>query len=487
MGIMIVKNGKIISSSSSYGGEYDGEKDMGNLNNWSLFHADPNKLLTSSYGLLSTRSATLYHTYGPARGAINKQVDYAVGPGLVFRSQPDWETLGQSKEWGRSWGKEFQKIVDSYYRRFGFYQKQGYLTRSAMYGGDSLLFFERDENGNLTDLIDTQNNQIDWQHTDEDNYTLGIQHDDLLRKKGIRRTSGKTTPFVNNNGDQNVIQFAVQELSGQLRGYPLNYSIINLARNDDTLNDAVMQRAVMESILMGVFKSDGTTNFNQQANNLAGANRKNKGKATVLNKIANSSTLGAGNIITAGQNENLEFTDLKTPSNNYAPFKDVTINYIGMATGTPPEVITSKYSTSFTAHKGALNDFVKSFMYKRSILGSNVCDIVNSEILKDAVMNGYIKAPGFLSGNWRAKQAYLSGMYLGPVPGHINPLVEVKADELSVKNTFKLRSDVARLNGNEYDNYQQEWAREQEEFTDSPQTYAEKVAKQEELEVVENA
>ncbi|MCP4395637.1 MAG: phage portal protein, partial [Alphaproteobacteria bacterium] len=207
----------------------------------------------------------------------------------------------------------------------------------------------------------------------------------------------------------------------------------------------------------------------------------------VLNKIANSSTLGAGNIITAGQNENLEFTDLKTPSNNYAPFKDVTINYIGMATGTPPEVITSKYSTSFTAHKGALNDFVKSFMYKRSILGSNVCDIVNSEILKDAVMNGYIKAPGFLSGNWRAKQAYLSGMYLGPVPGHINPLVEVKAKALSVAEAFELRSDNSKLNGNEHDNFITEWAREQEEFTDSPQTYAEKVAKQEELEVVENA
>ena len=76
-----------ISFSKSSGGAYDGTKDMGDLNNWRLLSNDSNEILDSTYGLLVDRSATLYHTYGPARGSINKQTDYGIGPGLVFRSR----------------------------------------------------------------------------------------------------------------------------------------------------------------------------------------------------------------------------------------------------------------------------------------------------------------------------------------------------------------------------------------------------------------
>lgn len=476
--ILTFKNGKISFSKSS-GGAYDGTKDMGDLNNWKLLSNDSNDILDSTYGLLVDRSATLYHTYGPARGAINKQTDYGIGPGLVFRSQPDWSTLGWTKETGRDWGKEFQKIVDSYYRRFGFYDKQPILFRSGLYGGDSFLFFLR-ENGLLTDLIETQNNQIAWDYNEGD-YTLGIKHDEWLRRTGIKKVDGTSVDFRNSAGDQNVVQFYVKELARQLRGYPLAYSIINLARNDDTHTDAITHRAVMESILMGTFESNGTDPV-RQAQNLANANRKKKGLTEKLfKKQDNALNLGAGSIMTTNVGEKLTFSDLKTPSNNFGPFKEVIRDYIGMATGTPPEVIASKYNTSFTAHKGALNDFVKSFMNKRILFSRTVGDVVNREILKDAVSQGFIDAPGFLSGNWRIEQAYLRGMYLGPVPGHINPLVEVRADELSVKNAFKLRSDVAALNGNEFENYVSEWQEEQTNWASTPQQFADTVIEQEEM------
>ncbi|MCP4393641.1 MAG: phage portal protein, partial [Alphaproteobacteria bacterium] len=189
---------------------------------------------------------------------------------------------------------------------------------------------------------------------------------------------------------------------------------------------------------------------------------------------------GAGNVYTGKVGENLEFTDLKTPSNNFGPFKEWIWNYVAAAVGTPPEVMMSKYSTSFTAHKGALNDFVKSYMKKRKTFERVVLNIVVKEIMKDAITQGFITAPGFFDGNWMIQQAYLQGMYLGPVPGHINPLVEVKADAESVKNAFKLRSDVASMNGNEWNNFVSEWAEEQKEFTSVPPEYqAEEVFKQE--------
>lgn len=476
MGILIFKNGKVTTSKSS-GGSYDGTKDMGDLNNWRLLSNDSNDILDSTYGLLVDRSATLYHTYGPARGAINKQTDYGIGPGLVFRSQPDWETLGWNKKKGRDWGKEFQKLIDSYYRRLGFYEKQAFLFRTALYGGDSFMFFLR-EKGLLTDLVETQNNQVNWEFN-QDDYTLGIKHDEWLRRKGIIKTDGKEVSFQNSAGDQNVIQFYIKELARQLRGYPLAYAIINLARNDDTHTDAITHRAVMESIMMGTFESNGT-DMVKQAQNLSNANRKKKGLAQKLfNRSDNALNMGAGSVMTVNSGEKLTFSDLKTPSNNFDAFKQVIRDYIGMATGTPPEVIASKYNTSFTAHKGALNDFVKSYMNKRVTFSRTVCDVVNNEILKDAITQGFIDAPGFLSGNWRIQQAYLRGTYLGPVPGHINPLVEVKADELAVKNEFKLRSDISSMTGAEFDNFSSEWEKEQREWANVPSNFADTVSAQE--------
>lgn len=450
-----------------YGGSYDGEKDLGDLNNWSTYSPDSNDILSGSYDILAERSMTLYHTYGPARGAINKPTDYGIGPGLIFRSQPDWRTLGITKESARSIGMEIQKVVDSYQRRFSFYQKQAVLFRSCFAGGDSFLFFER-KNGELVDLIETQNTAINNGYSSGD-YTLGIKHDGMYRHLGIMKSDGTPVDFKDENGDQNVLQFYYKELGRQLRGYPLAYSVINMARNDDSHWDGITNRAVLESILLGNWEST-TTDLNSVLNDAAEANRKKKGKrkSNLLTRIGNAMNIGAGTIITSMNGEKMNWTDLKTLSNSLDSFKTWMINYIGMATGTPPEVITGKYTSSFTAHKGALNDFCKSFTMKRSIFEKNVMDVVVFEIVKDAILQGRLSLPGFFEGGWYIQQAYLSGKYLGPVLGRINPLVEVKAKALEVEQGFSLRSEFAAMNGYEWENFLEEYEREQDEYTRIP-------------------
>ena len=468
MSILIFNNGKL-NKSRVGGGSYNGSKDMGDLQNWRILTSDSNAILSGSYDTLVDRSATLYHTYGPVKGAINKHTDYGVGPGLVFRSQPDFKTLGWDKDRAVQWGKDFQKIVHMYFQRFSFYEKQSVLFRTALFGGDSFLHFERHA-GEISDLIEFGNNQINSNYN-KDNYTLGIKHDPWLRREGVMKYDGKEISFIDSAGDQQLIQFYIKQLARQLRGYPLAYSIINLARNDDTHWDAITHRAVMESIMMGLFKSDGT-NFPKQAKDMARSNKLKKGQSTepgVLSKIGNAMRLGAGNMFVAGTSESMEFSKLETPSNNFGEFKDYILKYVGMATNTPPEVMMSEYSTSFTAHKGALNDFIKAYSSERKTFERTVMNPVVKEIAKDAIMNGYIKAPGFFDGNWMIQQAYLSGMYLGPVPGHINPLVEVKAQEQAVKAAFQLRSDVSAMYGNEWDSFVNEWAGEQIEYTNIPQ------------------
>ena len=460
--ILELRDGKIKFFRS--GAVYDGEKIPGDLRGWDVLSSDSNAILEATYDTLSKRSMTLYHTHGPCKAAINKQVDYAIGPGLVWRSQPDWQIIGKSKEWAKDWGKEFQKIVHFFFQEFNFYEKQSVLMRGALASGDSCLAFIR-EKGSLTDLVEFGGDQIDC-NANEDGYYLGIKQDKYLRRQGIKKADGEEVDFRNTNGDQNIIQFLIKELPRQLRGYPLLYSIINHAKQDDRHTDATVQRAVMESILIAKAKLD-QTDLNKQAEKLAMKAMENK-RGGVLSSLTEtlfgSRKVSAGSVIGLRTGEDYDFTDMKTPTNNYDVFKEWNVNYIGAATGTPPEVILSKYSTSYTAHRGALNDFEKSFMMKRGAFGRIVIYVVIREIAKEAILQGLISAPGFFDGHPMIQRAYLQGMTLGPVPGVINPLQEVNADVKAVNSAFKLRSDVAAKYGNEWDNMILEWGEEQEEY-----------------------
>ena len=484
-GIMIINGNKITRSKG--GSTYDGEKIPGDLSGWDTYSTDPNEILESSYGTLQKRSMTLAHTYGPAIAAINKPTNYSIGPGLVWRSQPDFEGIGKSKEWAKDWGKEAQKIIHWRFQEMNFYEKQSVMMRGAKSIGDCGLHFER-KDGYLTDLIEFGGDDIDWEKKD-DGYYLGVKHDKYKRRTGLQLLSGDEIDFKDAAGNQNAIQLLFKQFPRQLRGYPLLYSIINLCKQDDRHWDATVKRAVMEAVIMASAKT-AEGSISDQLNNADDIGEENKrgGAFTrVLARFGQKDTQ-PGTVLNFGANANegWEFHDIKTPSDNFDPFKRWIIYFIAMATGYPPEIIMGLYTSSYSARQGAFNDFIKAYMMDRMTFERIVIRPVVKEILSDAIRQGYLSAPGFFEFP-RAQWAYLQGMTLGPVPGAINPKQEVDAQKVAVENGFQLRSNVAALYGNEWDNMIEEWGEEQAEFFRlSPEKQAEAVQQQEEKNADDN-
>ena len=467
MSIIIYKNGKF-SSPYSNAKQMSGEKIPGDLKTWDYFGTDPNEILRLHYDVLSQRSTTLFHTHPQISSAIQKTTMYAIGSGLVYRSQPDWRVLGMSKESANEWSIRFQKLVHYAFQILNFYEKQSVLFRTGLIMGDSLLFFSRvrPKNGMPFDLIETGGDQINFQAQES---TLGIIHDSMLRGQGIVLVNGKRVKFVNRNNDQNVIQFYNKQMGRQLRGYPLAYKIIALAKNYDRLWDSTVARAALESIMFGVSKTENEDTA-QQARNMGSQVRNESGvnPNSGLTQDGNVANLGVGGIFSLKTDSSIEFTDLKTPSNNFDKLHDAYNEMIGMATDVPPEVMISKYSTSYTAHKGAMNDFIKSYKQKRDLFIDNVGMVVVKELAKYFFMEGLIEMPnaGFFD-NAVIQQATIAGNWLGPIPGHINPLQEVNAKQKRVENAFTLRSQEAAEEGNEYDTMIVQWHDEEQRFNSS--------------------
>jgi hypothetical protein len=460
--IAIFKGGQVIYRQS--GSQITGEKIPGDLETWNTYAIDINDAVTASYEKLSKRSSTLYHSYPPISSAVNKTSFYAIGSGNIFRSHPDYRILGISPDAAKEWGKQFQLLIHYYFKKLSWYKKQGIVFRGALVAGDSLVFFVR-ENGSF-DLVASGGNNIDWEYTDDENWTLGIKHDKWKRRSAAR-INDKTINFKNQKTkDQQIIQFYIQNLPAQLRGFSLAYKIIALAKNHDRHMDATVQRAVLESIMMAYSNTDETDFGKQIKQQVEAASKKKEGFfRNAFSRLTGSRDLQGGNVYQLKTGESVNFTDLKTPSRNFGDFNDIMIKFIAMATDTTPGVILSNYPTSYSSHRGEFNDFWKMVLVKRNLFNETVNKVVIREIAKELILAGKIKAPGFFTDEI-IQEAWLAGSFLGPVPGQINPKQEVDAYKIAVENSFMLRSDVAALYGNEWDNEIEQWGEEEKKFNE---------------------
>lgn len=452
--------------------QYTGEKTGGELRQWTTFTQDANDFLTSSYDVLTRRCATLYHTSAIARACVNKPLTYSIGEGLVFKSAINAQYLGISEKKSKEWSRQFTELLHLEKLEDGYYDKQTLLAREAKITGDSVVYFLREASDEKPfDIIPAGGHVINWQKTDS-KHIMGIVIDKYQRKLGFVGVDGSTTMFKDSDGNYNAIQFLFTDRPGQMRGLSCFYSEVSRAKGFDRIWDATIERMVQETIQLGWFNTS-VSDPGRQAENMS---RQALGisKSEDLSLISQTTDLKTGGMYQFQNGESMQFSDLKTPSNNFGMANEWTVKLFSMATGYPPEFISGQYPTSYTAHKGALNDAIKRYMAERMAFVRSVDYVVNLEYLKYFAATGQIKViPAFWT-DYKVQRAYLQGTVLGPVPGSINPLQEVNADIKADENGYVTKSQIAAKYGNDFNNQLSEWeAQQQAWYEASPAQQAE--------------
>jgi len=447
--------------------QYTGEKIPGELSAWQIFDTEPNAFLETTYDIVSKMSSTLFHTHPPISAAISKRLDYTIGKGLKFRSHPDYDTLGISKEEANDWAKKLQTILDYAFEELKLYNFQQEIFQTADIAGDVIISVIPDDEGIIpfafTSFIGSQ--VIDHTLNDDNNISLGVQLDQYKNPVGYRDKDGALHKFYNEKELSSILYFP-KLFSTQYRGYPIAYKIISAARNNDRWWDATLQRAVLESVIFGteVYGDLAGEQINKIA---ADQRRENKDSGFIRNafsKMTSTQDLNAGNILKVQSRGNLQFTDLKTPHSKFAEFQEAYLDLVGMATNVPAEILKSKYSTSFFAHKGALNDFMKTCLRLRQNFINQVLYPIMQTVIKSLIYNGYIDmiVPDMLKNPLKFRAA-TQGEWLGPNPGQINPLQEAQAYVL-LKNQGLITPSYAaeQYHDIDYEYMSEQWNREME-------------------------
>ena len=114
--------------------------------------------------------------------------------------------------------------------------------------------------------------------------------------------------------------------------------------------------------------------------------------------------LGPGAIIDLNPGEEVQFADPKHPNTGYDDFTNATIRLIGAGLEIPPEVMMKQFTTSYSAARGALNEFWRTCSMQRDWFTDDFCQPVYEEWFAEAVARGRIHAPGFFTDPARGLQ-----------------------------------------------------------------------------------
>ena len=244
-------------------------------------------------------------------------------------------------------------------------------------------------------------------------------------------------------GRRNVLHIMTRERPGQRRGVPLLAPVLEALKQLGRYTDAETEAALVSALFTVFIKSDLPSDERPMGEVIP--------REQLIDEAdPRSIELGNGSVVGLAQGESVEFADPKHPTTGYDAFTDALIKQIGAALEIPPEVLYKQFVASYSAARGALNEFWRSCGMMRGWFIDDFCQPVYEAWLTEAVARGRIHAPGFFA-DPAIRKAYTGCVWNGPARTNLNPVQEVTAAEKRVENCFSTaQEETAQMTGGDF-------------------------------------
>lgn len=245
------------------------------------------------------------------------------------------------------------------------------------------------------------------------------------------------------SGRRNIVHVITRERAGQKRGVPILAPVLEALKQLGRYTEAEINAAVI-SAMFTVFVQPQSATDDRPFGEMLPDNM------LIDAEDQGSVELGSGAIVGLNPGETVAFADPKHPNAGYDQFADSMIKQIGAALEIPPEVISKQFSTSYSAARGALNEFWRSCGVQRDDFVDSFCQPIYEEWLAEAVARGRIQAPGFFQ-DPAIRKAYSECSWPGPARTSLNPVQEVNAARQRMEAGFSTaQEETAQMTGGNY-------------------------------------
>ena len=220
-------------------------------------------------------------------------------------------------------------------------------------------------------------------------------------------------------GRRNILHIMNRERSGQRRGVPMLAPVLEALKQLGRYTDAEITAAVI-SAMFTVFITKDAPSIGRPLGEVIPSNQQ------IDAEDRGTIELGSGAIIDLDAGEKVEFADPKHPNTGFDAFSTAIIRQIASALEIPSEVLMKQFTASYSAARGALNEFWRTCDMMRSWFVDDFCQPIYEEWITEAIATGRINAQGFFE-DPAIKKAYTSCTWNGPARTNLNPVQEVDA------------------------------------------------------------
>ncbi len=446
--------------------DHGASKRKNNFLGWRFGSGGPDEDIIENIVDLRERSRDLFMGTPVACGAIKKFRANVVGAGLIPKPVIDNDFLGISREEAVKIEKTIKREFDYWanstnadsMRLHTFYTLQSLATLSWAMNGDvfaiptlkkrsgvrSRLSIKLIEADRVTNPFNVGSRDIKGGVELNDSgeviaYHVADKHPgDNYTVKTERITAFGST------GRRNILHMLEPERVGQRRGVPVLAPVIESLLQLGRYSKAELNAAVISGIF-GTFIKRGLDN-EDNFGTLSDVDDENK----VLDRDSSKVEMSSNNIQMLSEGDDIVTVNPTRPNANYKAFVDSIIEEIGTALEIPRDILMSRFDSSYSASRAALEEAWKRFIAVRKMMKDYFNQPIYEEFILELVADGKIKAPGFFE-NEMKRSAYCKAMWVGPKKGTLDPFKEVKAAELRVSNNFTTREIECQEYGHDFD------------------------------------
>ena len=256
-------------------------------------------------------------------------------------------------------------------------------------------------------------------------------------------------PVFDSTGRKQILKLMEKERVGQVRGVPLLAPALETLSQLLRFSNAELMNAVVSAMFTAFIKQDNNTGNTGKIGGV-GEGMFQKPNGNTRTYEGTELSMGYGNFGVLEPGQDLVFANPNRPNSKFEIFFNAQLKQIGTALEIPFEVLLSSFNASYSASRAALLEVAKMYRRRRKWMSRSFCQPIFEQVIEEAVLKGYINLPGFLE-NPIMKKAYLKAEWYGNSQGQIDPVKEVTASILKIKNGLSTTErEAMELNGSDW-------------------------------------
>ena len=445
-------------------GNYGANLTKKSLRGWEFYGGSAKEDIEDNIDILRQRSRDAYMGIPTASAALKTMRTNVIAGGLMPAPQIDAEFLRLTPE-------DAEKLQAQIVREFAlwadtpvcdadrvdnFYKLQQLTFLSYAMNGDAIVLLPtKEQTGQPYSLrvrLVVQGHDVhclvQGVETDADGMVVAYWVCDRHPLASNAYTSGgprwtRVEAYTKTTGRRNVLHVMNRERAGQRRGVPMLAPVLEALKQLGRYTDAEITAAVL-SAMFTVFVKQGVASDARPFGEMLPPDM------LIDAQDQSSIELGPGAILSLNPGEDVQFADPKHPNTGYDAFTNALIRQIGAALEIPPEVLFKQFTTSYSAARGALNEFWRTCSMQRDWFTDDFCQPIYEEWFAEAVARGRIAAPGFFA-DPAIRKAYTACAWNGPARTNLNPVQEVDAAVKRVDAGFSTaQEETATMTGGDY-------------------------------------